>query len=128
MQPTIQSFDLVLIENFTRHFGHYSRDDIVVCRSVRDPSFYICKRIQALAGDLLPTRRSFFSTILSNESCWPNAMFINDRVVPEGHVWLQGDNNDNSDDSRHYGPVPTGMLRGRVIFRFWPPTRAGFLS
>lgn len=28
--------------------------------------------------------------------------------VPKGHVWLEGDNSENSIDSRTYGPVPMG--------------------
>ena len=37
------------------------------------------------------------------------------RQVPQGHVWLQGDNVHNSTDSRHYGPVPLALQRGRVV-------------
>lgn len=40
------------------------------------------------------------------------------RQVPEGHVWLQGDNTLNSSDSRAYGPVPYALLRGRAFARF----------
>lgn len=32
-------------------------------------------------------------------------------------MWLQGDNFNNSTDSRHYGPVPYAMLRGRVFVK-----------
>lgn len=39
-------------------------------------------------------------------------------VIPEGHVWLAGDNTYNSSDSRIYGPMPIGMLQGRVFFKF----------
>lgn len=39
-------------------------------------------------------------------------------VIPEGHVWLAGDNVYNSSDSRMYGPMPIGMLQGRVFFKF----------
>lgn len=41
-------------------------------------------------------------------------------TVPVGHVWLAGDNMANSTDSRHYGPVPLGLVRGKVIARVWP--------
>jgi len=45
--------------------------------------------------------------------------------VPLHHVWLQGDNTRNSNDSRHYGALPVAMLRGRVCYRIWPPSEAG---
>lgn len=45
--------------------------------------------------------------------------------VPPHHVWLQGDNTRNSNDSRHYGPVPVALVRGRVCFRVWPLLEAG---
>ena len=41
-------------------------------------------------------------------------------VVPDGHVWLEGDNPANSSDSRHYGPVPAALIVGRVLCRVWP--------
>lgn len=44
-------------------------------------------------------------------------------TVPLGHVWLAGDNMANSTDSRHYGPVPLGMVRGKVLARVWPNPR-----
>jgi inner membrane protease subunit 1 len=37
--------------------------------------------------------------------------------VPKGHVWLLGDNIDNSLDSRTYGPVPLGLILGRVCYK-----------
>lgn len=44
-------------------------------------------------------------------------------TVPLGHVWLAGDNMANSTDSRHYGPVPLGMVRGKVLARVYPNPR-----
>lgn len=40
--------------------------------------------------------------------------------VPKGHVWLEGDNSENSIDSRTYGPVPIGLIQSRAILRLHP--------
>lgn len=37
--------------------------------------------------------------------------------VPKRHVWIQGDNIYASRDSRHFGPVPYGLIEGKVFFR-----------
>lgn len=43
--------------------------------------------------------------------------------VPKGHVWLEGDNSENSIDSRTYGPVPMGLIQSRAIVRLYPNPR-----
>lgn len=48
-------------------------------------------------------------------------------VVPRGHVWLEGDNVENSSDSRHYGPIPQGLIKSRAICRLWPPSEIRLL-
>lgn len=43
-----------------------------------------------------------------------------------GHgMEVRGDNPAASRDSRHFGPVPHGAVRARVVYRYWPPTRRG---
>lgn len=37
--------------------------------------------------------------------------------VPRGYVWVVGDNLSNSTDSRVYGPVPLGLIRGKIVAR-----------
>ena len=41
------------------------------------------------------------------------------KLVPEGHVFVMGDNRDNSRDSRWWGTVPLELLKGRAVFIWW---------
>ena len=43
--------------------------------------------------------------------------------VPKGYLWVTGDNLSNSSDSRLYGPVPIGLVRGKIVARVWPDSR-----
>ena len=45
------------------------------------------------------------------------------RDIPEGHVFMLGDNSANSEDSRSWGTVPIENLIGKPLFVIWPPAR-----
>ncbi|KAG8920810.1 hypothetical protein FRC03_001588 [Tulasnella sp. 419] len=107
MLPTFsQDINLVLLECFSHRYGRISRGDIVVATKPTTPDYVICKRVIGLPGD----------TVCIDPMENPPRHV----VIPRGHVWLQGDNMFNSTDSRHYGPVPVGLLQGKVIARLWP--------
>ena len=46
-------------------------------------------------------------------------------TVPKGDYYMIGDNRDESDDSRFWGPVPQGWIIGTAFFTYWPPDRIG---
>ena len=57
------------------------------------------------------------------QSCGKCILFrLNDlvtlrRFVPRGHVWVEGDNSERSCDSRIFGPLPLGLIKGRVFIK-----------
>ena len=91
MLPTMNvSGDFVLVsKQVTLKHGQ-----VVLAISPLDPTRKICKRIIGLPGDKIHSHP---------------------HPIPPGHVWLQGDNLNNSVDSRSYGPVPIGLLKGTIL-------------
>ena len=58
----------------------------------------------------------------------PSRTMIKRVVAFEGpRVVVRGDNEAASTDSRHFGPVDPGTLSGRVIYRYHPEHRRGWL-
>lgn len=117
MEPTIHDKDIGL---GTKLFSFHKlrRGDIITTSAPDDPSMIICKRIVALEGDKVtyspPGSQSF-----ANEEDLSDLISLR-RFVPKGHVWVEGDNSSVSCDSRIFGPLPTGLIRSRVVIKLYP--------
>ena len=48
--------------------------------------------------------------------------------IPEGHCWILGDNLPESRDSRTYGPLPLGLIKGKVTAKVWPFREAKWIK
>ncbi|XP_050369649.1 uncharacterized protein LOC126787792 isoform X2 [Argentina anserina] len=116
MLPTFNSSgDVILTERVSHRLGRIVPGDVVIIRAPYDPKKMVVKRVLALEGGKVS-----FTDPQQHQIQHTNI------VVPKGHVWIQGDNTYLSRDSREYGPVPYGLIQGRVFFRAWPPRDFGF--
>jgi signal peptidase I len=57
----------------------------------------------------------------------PECNFPKPIKIPAGHWFMMGDNRGESDDSRFWGPVPTGWIIGGAFATYWPISRIGTL-
>ncbi len=115
------------------------RGDIVIFRYPGDPRRDFIKRVIGLPGETvaIQDRRVFVDgrpleeawAFHSDDRIWPDDPAIPEnrrrrdqlapRVVPEGSYFVLGDNRDDSSDSREWGPVPAGNLKGRAMLVYW---------
>lgn len=49
-------------------------------------------------------------------------------TVPEGYLWVMGDNRTNSQDSRYFGAIDASSVTGHAVFTYWPIPHIGVLS
>ena len=50
---------------------------------------------------------------------WPWDGMPDPYVVPEGHIFMMGDNRYNSMDSRYWGPLDVNLIKGKALFIYW---------
>jgi signal peptidase I len=131
MAPHIASGEYVLVNTFAYHFGPPHRGDIVAFRHDDGTHELFIKRVAALPGDRV---RIDHGTVYLNGSAltepyvrFPDARSFPDVVVPEGSVFVLGDNRADSEDSRFFGPVSDDRLIGRALAGIWPPAAVGAL-
>lgn len=131
MEPTLHSNNILLTERITTRFYKPNRGDIVIAISPTNPEQYICKRVIGLPGDKVimdkQTENQDNAEEMSRTSSDKLTPSFNDDHVPRGYVWIEGDNQTNSSDSRYYGPIPLGLIRSRAIARIWPLSEAKVL-
>lgn len=98
-----------------------SRGDVVVVEHPQREGT-VCKRVLGLPGDDIIVKKSQYSASHFRYGADKASRAARKSLftVPDGHVWLEGDNSANSLDSRSYGTVPAALIVGRVPFRVWP--------
>lgn len=141
MNPTLHDRDQMIVNKFTYRFNEPERFDIVVFHANDQKDFI--KRVIALPGEHVafkdntlyingkPIEEKFFTEndihIQTNDFTLEEIPG-NYSTVPEGHVFVLGDNRTNSTDSRLLGPISIDQIVGKASVIYWPFERLQFIG
>ena len=142
MSPTIEIGDFIFAEKISLHYRPIARGDIVFFDDPLIEGRILVKRVIAVSGQQVmisngivyvdgvgtfePYTHDTRSYPLSSSS--QTASIEYPYTVPEGYIWVMGDDRGNSLDSRIFGAVSTDEILGRALFRAWPFEAFGFLD
>ncbi len=134
MQPTLEPGDRILAKKSVNYVPR--RGDVIVYRYPKDRSKSYIGRVVALGGE---------SIEIGDGNVYINGLKLEDSAVqeirylsvgqfeaegrpfsvPDGSLFVLGDNTRNSRDSRYWGPLPAADVIGRAYKIYWPMNRAG---
>ena len=109
------------------------RGDVIVFQYPRNPHQDFIKRCIATGGQTIEVHNKLVVVdgdtlnepyaIRSDPNTLPGGYNPRDNfgpfTLPAGELFMMGDNRDNSNDSRFWGPVQMGLVRGRAMFLYW---------
>jgi len=132
MVPTIAVNDRIFVERLVYHFTGPSRGDIIVFTPpVPSPDDYL-KRVIGLPGDTIKIEKGkvFVNDVPLEEPYLAEAprYIFGPLTVPEGKVFVLGDNRNQSYDSHSWGLLDQSAIHGRAWVRYWPLDRFGALD
>ena len=130
MQPTLESGERVLVTRYTYAFSPIQRGDVIVCR-FDHPNFpdYYVKRVVALSGETIRITDGVVyingSPLAEDYTLSPAASDFPETLVPEGCVFVLGDNRNNSTDSRKVGSIRENRIIGKARCILYPFSQFG---
>ncbi len=143
MLETIHEGDRLLGEKLSLRASTPKAGDVVTFDDPDDPGTTLIKRVVAVGGQTVELRdgavwvdgRALDEPYVQGRPSYPlqqhsrllDADVRYPFVVPEGCIWVMGDNRTNSLDSRYFGAVSVGSVTSRGLFIYWPLTDARWL-
>ena len=156
MRETLVEGDRVMVNKLAYRFGEPSRGDVIVFDSpleengggenifsavvrhvaeslgLSSPESALIKRVIAVGGETIAIAegRVLIDGAVIDEPYLRTGISMPDfgpELVPDGHVFVMGDNRPSSQDSRRFGSISEDDIIGRAFVRVWPPSRWGGL-
>lgn len=132
MDPSLHDSERLIIEKVSYRFRAPQRGDIVVLRRPQRSVDPLIKRVIGLPGETVSIHDAMvyidgdpLMEPYLDQPTWGSMAPV---VVPEGHVFVMGDNRRSSNDSRAFGVVSLDDIVGRAWLRYWPPSEFGAVT
>lgn len=136
MQPTLQIGDRLLVEKLSYRLHQPQRGDIVVFEPPPQlqevgytPDQAFIKRVIGQPGQTVQVAQGQVyiegQALTEPYILEAPAYELPPVTVPPGHLFVMGDNRNDSNDSHVWGFLPQTHVIGRAAFRFWPLSTAG---
>lgn len=128
-----------MTDNRLPGFNEPQRGDIIVFKYPKNPKRDFIKRLIAFGGEAVQIKEGdvYINDQLVMDPRIKNIFYYNNSpygsegqptVVPEGYVYVLGDNSGSSHDSRVWGFVPEDFIIGRAELIYWPFRRIRILE
>lgn len=123
MLPTLKAGEFILVNKLAYKVGDYDRGDVVIFHYPRDPHEDYIKRVIGLPGDEVLIQGGLVyinGRALTEEYISAPPSYSGEWTVPEGQIFVLGDNRNQSSDSHSWGFVPDENVVGRALVVYWP--------
>ncbi|MBI3161002.1 MAG: signal peptidase I [Chloroflexi bacterium] len=124
MIPTLQDGEFVLVSKLNYVFTDAERGDIVVFYFPMDPGQELIKRVIGVPGDHVVVKDGTVTVngqALSEPYIAEAPRYNGEWGVPDGQLFVLGDNRNDSSDSHSWGLLPAGNVVGKAVVIYWPP-------
>lgn len=128
MEPTLQTGYIMIVNKISNNLGtDYKRGDIVIVNSPIEDKLYI-KRVIGLPNDevvikdgsIYINNHKLNENYLKDNTITKETTFINSWNLEPDEYFLVGDNRENSNDSRKFGPIKRSDFVGKAFLRIYP--------
>ena len=129
MVPTIQPGDRLFVEKITLHVMGLERGEVIVFEPPAQSGLTddLIKRLIALPGDTVETKdgKLYVNDVAQVEPYLAEPIDYSRKklTVPEGKIYVMGDNRNRSYDSHEWGFASIDDVKGKALLTYWPLDR-----
>ena len=131
MLPTLQDGEYVLVNRMAYRNDLPVRGDIIVFVSPQSPDLDLIKRVIGLPGDTVKISNGKVQVngqMLDEPYIAAAPIYNGEWNVPEGNLFVLGDNRNDSSDSHAWGLLPLENVIGKAILIYWPIPEWNFIQ